>query len=66
MSPQVWDFQAAERTRPLQQYARAFPKKTAFAGRVHALQAIRTEHSTLAVVRASCMMMMHMVPCTRR
>ncbi len=36
---QVWDFQAVERTRPLQQYTRAFPARAAFAGRVHALQA---------------------------
>jgi hypothetical protein len=39
VSLQVWDFQAVERTRPLQQYTRAFPARAAFAGRVHALQA---------------------------
>lgn len=37
---QVWDFQAKERTRPLQQYARTFPKRGAFAGRANALHAV--------------------------
>ena len=48
---QVWDFQVKERTRPLQQYARAFPKSAAFAGRVHALHCAEGEDAPLAVVR---------------
>ena len=50
---QVWDFQCKERTRPLQQYARVFPKRGAFDGRVNALHAVdRDADGALAVVRA--------------
>jgi hypothetical protein len=47
----VWDFQCKERTRPLQQYARVFPKRGAFTGRIHALQAAEGADGPLAVVR---------------
>jgi WD40 repeat protein len=48
---QVWDFQCKERTRPLQQYARVFPKRGAFTGRFQALQAANGADGPLAVVR---------------
>ena len=52
----MWDFQCKERTRPLQQYSRAYPKTRAFAGRVHALHAVAAPEATVAVVRAAWLM----------
>lgn len=49
---QVWSFGAPERTRPLQQYLAAFPKRDAFRGRVHALEAGLGPDGPVAVVRA--------------
>lgn len=48
---QAWDFAVKERTRPLQQYVAAFPKKGAYYGRVHSLHAVVGQEGPLAVVR---------------